>query len=167
MAELENTTEEEIKNLKKALQGFEDTDTLYMNEELKELRHYVTYAHTRLEESLGYLITKSILAPLGSAKIPVDTFQRTFASGTSVVAEIDFSRKADLARNLDQIDDSLYGHLRGVNSARVIFSHPSKYQNKIRELGSNKNECKKVLQLSVDTMKEMDKVFEKFAPNNG
>ncbi len=55
------TQEEEINQLKQALQTAEDVDPLFMDSDLKELRHFVFFTHARMEESVGLMLTKDNL----------------------------------------------------------------------------------------------------------
>lgn len=156
--ELEN----EIQTIKGTLQNYEDTDPAYMNEEMKELRHYTLYTHLRMEESLGHLLVRSQLTPLGSATVPKETYQQVFASGTTIAIEIDFARKVELAKTCGQIDGTVGSMMYQVNNLRKWFSHPSKFQGKLDELRHDRGAYKVALEQLAGAHREMNNIFSKF-----
>lgn len=165
MNDTQDKLEGEIQSLKDTLQNYEDTDPAYMNKEMKELRHFTLYTHLRMEESLGYLLVKNQLAPLGSTSVPRETYQQVFASGTTIAIEIDFARKVELAQSCGQIDGAIGNMMYQVNNLRKWFSHPSKYYGKLAELRDDRSKYKIALEQLVNTHKEMNKVFEKYLPD--
>lgn len=165
MNNTEDKLEGEIQSLKDTLQNYEDTDPAYMNVEMKELRHFTLYTHLRMEESLGYLLVKNQLTPLGSASVPRETYQQVFASGTTIAIEIDFARKVELAQSCGQIDRAIGNMMYQVNNLRKWFSHPSKYYEKLAELKDDRSKYKTALEQLVDAHKEMNKIFEKYLPD--
>ena len=163
----EKNLEEEIQALKDALQNHEDTDPTYMNEEMKELRHYVMYTHLRMEESLGHLITRNILTPfLPSDNTFNEEHRRAFTTGTASVIHIDYYRKVEVAHSSNLIDSHVRTLMEQVNNLRKYFSHPSEYYSKLAELRDNRTKYKEALIQLVEAHKEMNKIFVKFLPAN-
>lgn len=158
----EEQIEEQIRSLKEALQDYEDTDPAYMNEEMKELRHFVMYTHLRMEESLGHLLVRNQLAPLGAMNPPKEIYQAAFSSGTSIAIEVDFARKVNLAQSYDQIDSKVGSMMFQVNELRKYFSHPSKFQGKLGELSRDKNKYKEALEQLADAHRAMNEIFQQF-----
>ena len=161
MKQNKGVLENEIQTLAKTLQNHEDIDPAYMNDEMKKLRHYTLYTHSRMEESLGHLLIKNQLAPLGSVSIPQETYQQVFASGTTIAIEIDFARKVELARSCGQIDKVVSNALHEVNTLRKWFSHPSKYYEKLTELVRDRSNYKSKMELLVNAHSRMNDIFEK------
>lgn len=156
----------EIQTIKAKLQNYEDTDPAYMNEKMKELRHFTLYTHLRMEESLGYLLIRNQLEPLGSATIPKETYQQAFASGTTIAMEIDFARKVELAKSCGQIDKSVGSALYQVNDLRKWFSHPAKYYKILSEFRDEQSKYKNALGQLVQAHEKMNEVFKKYLPEN-
>lgn len=162
---LDQKLEKEIQNLKDQLQNSEDTDPAYMNEEMKELRHYVMYTHLRLEESLGSLITRNILDRfLPPDNVFTEDHQSAFRAGTASMIEVDYYRKVELAQANGQIDDRVRKLMEKVNNLRKYFSHPSKYYEKLQELKSDRGKYKEALSDLVAAHGEMNKIFLQFLP---
>lgn len=163
---IDEKVEEEIQNLKDQLQNYEDTDPAYMSEEMKELRHYVMYTHLRMEESLGSLITRSILEPfLPQDNVFTEKHQSAFRAGTASMIEVDYYRKVQLAQASGQINNQVQTLMARVNNLRMYFSHPSKYYDKLQELKSDRGKYKEALEDLIAAHREMNKIFSQFLPN--
>lgn len=160
----EQKVEEEIKILKGTLQSFEDTDPLYMGEEMQDLRHRTMYTHSRMEESLGHLIIKNQLEPLGAASVPQEVRQAVFSSGTTIAVDIPFYRKVEMAEEAGQINSSVAKEMHKVNNLRKWFSHPSKFQGKLTELKNDRSEYKNALEQLAGAHKSMNQVFGECLP---
>lgn len=163
----QNNLEKEIQQLKDILQNYEDTDPAYMNEEMKELRHYVLYTHLRMEESLGHLITRHTLTPF----LPADNnfseqHQAAFRAGTASMIDVDYYRKVEQAQSIGEIDSNTRTLMEQVNNLRKYFSHPSKYWQKLQELKSDRNKYKEALQQLADAHKKMNEIFTRFLPQS-
>jgi hypothetical protein len=158
----ENQLEEKISELKETLQNYEDTDPAYMNEEIKELRHFTMYTHLRMEESLGHLLVRSQLASLAPFNLPKEAYQAAFSSGTTIAIEVDYARKVNLAQSYNQIDSKVGSLMYQVNELRKYFSHPSKYYAKLAELRDNRDRYKEAMEQLVNAHKAMNEIFQQF-----
>lgn len=158
----EDQLEEQISSLKEMLQNYEDTDPAYMNQEMKELRHFVMYTHLRMEESLGHLLVRNQLAPLSAMNPPKEIYQAAFSSGTSIAIEVDFARKVNLAQSYNQIDSQVGSMMFQVNELRKYFSHPSKYPGKLAELRGSRDKYKEALEQLANAHRAMNKTFQQF-----
>jgi len=166
MDKAEKKLEEDIQALKNTLQNHEDTDPAYMNEEMKELRHYVMYTHLRMEESLGHLITRNILSPfLPTDNVFSEEHREAFTAGTASVIHIDYYRKVEEAHSSNLIDSRVRSLMLQVNNLRKYFSHSSEYYSELTELRDNRTKYKEALEQLVEAHKEMNKIFEKFLPS--
>lgn len=162
---IDEKLEEEILSLKNQLQYAEDVDPAYMDKEMKELRHYVMYTHLRMEESLGSLITRSILSPfLPKDNVFTEEHQSAFRAGTATMIEVDYYRKVQLAQTSGQIDDRVQKLMTKVNNLRLYFSHPSKYYEKLQELKLDREKYKEALSDLVTAHQEMNNISAKFLP---
>lgn len=161
MSDSQTKLETEIQTLKDVLQTYEDTDPAYMSKEMKELHHFTSFTHMRMEESLGSLVIKNMLTPV-SESVSQKTYQQVLFSGTSIAVEIDFARKVDLAKTCGEIDADLGGLMHKVNDLRKWFSHPSKFNGKLDELKRDRGSYKNALSQLVNAHKRMNKIFEKY-----
>src|SRR5258708_2425658 len=123
------TQEEEIKQLKRNLQTAEDVDPLFMDLELKELRHFVIFTHARMEESVGLMITKDNLKDQIPQYPPHTPEQQSMihAGTVSLIDKKSYAEKVQDAstRSTPLLDESTRLALEKVNLLRNAFGHPS------------------------------------------
>lgn len=158
-------TDEEINKLKMYLQNLEDTDPAYMNSDMKELNHFVTFTHMRMEESLGHLLIRNQLQSLNGMPMPIESYRTPFATGTSIAIEVDFYRKVELATENTLINTNVQNRMHKVNNLRKWFSHPSKYYGKLDELKTDRAVYKKALDNLVKAHDEMNDIFRALPSN--
>ncbi|GEM_PF-3757551 len=162
----DQTLEKEIKELKNSLQGGEDTSPNYMGDQMQKLDHYISFTHTTLEESLGNLITRSILESLIGPRVPhammtplLPEQQAAFSMGTATVAEIPYYPKVKMAYERKLIDGDMQSSMNTVNQYRNWFSHPSSYRKDLNKLKTDGKAYKKVLQDLQTAHNRINKVF--------
>jgi hypothetical protein len=121
--------EEKIKQLKHTLQTAEDVDPLFMDPELKELRHLVLFTHARMEESVGLMLTKDNLKDQIPQYPPYAPEQQSMIySGTvSLIEKKYYADKVQDAwtRPASLLDDPTKLALDKVNDLRNAFGHLS------------------------------------------
>lgn len=165
MSDVDKKIEEEIKELKRTLQNDEDASPAYMGDQMQKLDHYISFTHTTLEESLGNLITGSILEPLIGPRVlhPMTPYkleiQATFSMGTATVAEIPYHPKVKMAYERKLIDGDMQSSLNIVNQYRNWFSHPSSYRKELDKLKTDRVAYKKVLQDLQTAYVRLNKIF--------
>ena len=160
----EERIEREISSLNRTIDNWEDTDFIFLQPELRELRHRIMYVHTRLEASVGLLLWKWITEP-GKGNVQRDIRVQMGSRFDAVVSETDFARKVSLAQELNLISGKMMSQLFAVNNLRLIFSHPKSHETEIRELLDRKEYLKALINLKAayDGMNEIFTAFERAA----
>ena len=123
--------DKEISEINEIIDNWEDTDSIYMEEHIRELRHRIMYVHTRLESAVGVLIGVYVLAPAYDT-FSEETSQLIMTRFDNVISETDFARKVNLAEEFNLIPGTLKDKLFKVNSLRLIFSHPKSHEAEIK-----------------------------------
>ncbi len=139
--------EEQIQELLNKLQNWEDIDPLYTDEETKEIRHKIFHVHARTEVSLEIILANHLLSSINNTSISDEErleFRQRF---TQLAASTDFAKKVKSVQESDLLESALIGKMYKLNDLRVIFSHPSAYQDKIREYRNNPAKELETLQL--------------------
>lgn len=149
--------EKQIANLKARIQISEDTDTAYLVDELKELRHYVLYVHLRLESSIEILLATKLMSPIDKGSDLAERALWLYHMNT-LFKEIDFARKAKVAFKLKAISKNLKSKAFQVNDIRKWFAHPKEYHNEIQELRDEQKYVNALKKL-VGALEELDKLF--------
>lgn len=152
--------EEEIEKLKEELQTQEDThNDAYLDEELKQLRHYIMFAHFSLERSLELILgvyVKGEYQPssaLDSAKF--------YFRMSPILDRMEFWNKLEACEEAGLISGALKSLVATVNNHRKYFSHPASHSDKIREY----SEREKYRQTLSDLKKALDAMNEHFSKN--
>lgn len=131
------STEEQIQKLLEKLQNWEDIDPLYTDEETKEVRHKVLHVHARTEVSLEIILANHLLNSVDNATISDRDRLKFMQIFTQIVANTDFSKKVKSVQETGVLAPELIKKIYSLNELRVIFSHPSAYQDRIREYRNN------------------------------
>lgn len=152
---------QKIKELKQKLQNAEDTDPLYLGDELQYLRHQVLFVHARLEISLDLLIGYGVIRYINHKMTSLER-QATFRQMQKLFRELGFVQKLRVAKKLYQFRNhpELSKLLERVNKVRNQFSHISSNQDEIKQLTDKRNQVE-VLEILVAAMDEMNKLFTK------
>lgn len=160
--------DKEISEINEIIDNWEDTDFIYMERHIRDLRHRIMYVHTRLESTVGILIGVYILAPVKNT-ISKEIKQLIMTRFDKVVSETDFARKVTLAEELNLIPGSVKNNLFKVNHLRLIFSHPKSHEAEIKEFLIDKNylEALKILRDSYDEMSKLISELIKKASDRG
>lgn len=151
-----------IEELKKRLEDLEDTDPLYMGEELQYLRHKVLFVHARLEASLDYLIIKGLTNHLAYKTTELEN-RFTFRKMQTILGEIGFAKKIELAKKLHQLKSPVIEMVKAVNLVRNKLSHITNHQDEINEF-KKPEKYLEVMELLVKTMDSMNDLFRQFLP---
>ena len=155
-----------LKELKQRLQIAEDTDPLYLADELKYLRHQAFFVHSRLEISLDLLIERGINRSIAH-KITLLEKRYTFRQLQKLLRELGFIQKIRVAKKLYQFREyqKLPKLLEEVNRIRNQFSHIAQNQDEVRLLTDKQNQVK-VLETLVEAMNEINRLFSGFMSGN-
>lgn len=153
--------EDKISALLEKLQDYEDTDPAYMNEEMKELRHFVLYTHVRVEESLGSLITLKQIDPILKYNLPAKDVMSAMVGGTLTLIEVDYYRKLEICSRWKILTPKERQLMEKVNNLRKYFSHASKFYNKLDELKTNRDKYIEALEDLVGALDITNKIFSK------
>jgi hypothetical protein len=135
--------EKEIAKLLDELQTYEDIDPAYLPEELKELRHKIMQVHLRLEASLDQLMASYSLNTIEEFMVTLKKYDKSRLQATRQSMQIifdamDFSRKVKVAKQMKKINNNVEDHLYKVNNLRLVFSHPTAYQDLIMQYKDRK-----------------------------
>lgn len=147
-----SSQEEEIERLKHTLQTSEDIDPLFMDPELKELRHYILFTHARMEESVGLAITRDNLKDKIPAHPPYTPEQQSmiYAGTVSLIEHKSYADKVQDAstRFIPLVDEQTKITLDRVNVLRNAFGHPSipKFRDILTELKNDRSKYKEALE---------------------
>lgn len=133
--------QKEIDRIKTKLSYSEDTDTKYMTESVRELRHCVMYVHSAIESALDVRIGQYLLKDIKTTKDETHAFHWILHTLTD---EVDFYKKVKVLQSWNFIPD-LHSQLMAVNNYRIKFSHPSSYQDELRSYRDEKEELKILL----------------------
>ncbi len=156
-----------LRELKQRLQNAEDTDPLYLVDELQYLRHQAFFIHARLEISLDLLIERGINRSVAH-KITLLEKRYTFRQLQKLLRELGFIQKIRVAKKLYQFHNypKLPKLLEGVNIIRNQFSHIAHNQDEVRLLADKQNQVK-VLETLVEAMDGMNRLFSDFESQKG
>lgn len=128
----ERRIEEEISELNEIIDYWENTNPIYMERQIRELRHRVMFVHTRLEASVGLLLGKYVIAPAKDT-LEKTTKQIMMTHFDNIVSETDFARKVAKAKEFGLISGTLLKKLHQVNRLRLIFSYPKSHDAETKE----------------------------------
>lgn len=154
--------ESKIKELKERLENLEDTDPFYMGNDLQYLRHKVLFVHARLEASLDYLIIKGLTNHLVHKTTDLEN-RFTFRKMQTILGEISFAKKIEIAKKLHQLKSPLVGMVRAVNTVRNKLSRITSHQDEVNEFKKSERYVE-VMELLVGTMDGMNELFSRFLP---
>jgi hypothetical protein len=161
---MDSMIEEEIKQLKESLQTAEDVDPLFMDPELKELRHFVLFTHARIEESIGLMLTRDNLKDQLPQYPPYTSEQqsRIYAGTVSLIENKTYADKIHAAGNrpIPLIDETTKHILDKVNLLRNAFAHPSipKFRDILIGLNEDRVRYKEALKNLIDAHKLMNAI---------
>lgn len=153
--------EEEIKQLKQTLQTAEDGDPLFMDSELKELRHLVFFTHARMEASVGLMLTKDDLKDQIPQYSPYTPEQQSMmhAGTVSLIEKRYYDKVQDArARSTPLFDEPTKLSLDEVNRLRNAFGHPSipKFRDILIGLKNDRAKYKEALEELVEAHNQMN-----------
>lgn len=155
------TQQEEIEQLKQALQTAEDVDPAFMDEEMKELRHFTLFTHLRTDEAMGLMLTRESLKETIPPYPPFTPEQQStiYAETVTIIEGKYFNKAKDVsAKNLWEPDDE--AAMLKVNALRNAFGHPSlpKYHARLIELKTNREKYKEALEELVEAHNRMNAI---------
>jgi len=155
------TIQNQIKEIKEKLQNREDGDPAYLDDDLKELRHWVMYTHLRVEQTLqiilGHNIFKLDLKEKNLVKI-VENFRKLMP----IFDNMEFYSKVKAIQKLNLLPKEMIPLILKINDYRKYFSHPATYGETINEY---KDEQKK-LQILRDLLSALEQLDEYILKNN-
>lgn len=153
--------DKDIQKLLNKLQNWEDIDPLYTDEATKEVRHKIFHVHARTEISLEILLANHLLVSVDNKSVSNEErlkFRRRF---TQMFANIDFAKKVKAVQDANLLEGRLIGKIYKVNELRLVFSHPSAYQDKIREYRGNPEKELATLRILQEVYEGLNEVFAK------
>lgn len=150
--------EDEISKLKNSLQNLEDVDDGYLDDEIKELRHFIMFVHFRVERSLEVLLVRHVLGISGRF---TEEQQEVSRRMTGLFDRMEFWPKVDACASLGLIDSNVRGLIDRVNVHRKFFSHPASYQEKIMEY-KERATYRDTLKELTDTMNKLNNLFAEY-----
>jgi len=167
-ASSKNNVEDEITKIKKELEGVEKNDYEFRqwSEELKQLRHFVIYTHSVIENILISIIANKVINPVyipatdtsEESKDSLTDYIVSTNAMTFVLDEMEFSNKLRAIEKLkiftDKKGKKLLEKLKSINRIRNMFSHPTAYVNEINAY-SNRAEYLSLLNLLRNTLDEL------------
>ncbi len=129
--------EEEINKLKTQISRWEDTDPLYVDDEIKTLRHMVGYVHAVAERELYRLICNYLL-DWDKKKQDVAETALFYFKISPILDRFTFANRVDFCTSNKIIDKQLSEQLKSVNKIRNTFSHPTNYKMNISQFRERK-----------------------------
>ncbi|MEK7571765.1 MAG: hypothetical protein AAB553_05830 [Patescibacteria group bacterium] len=155
------TQEEEIKQFKHTLQTAEDVDPAFMDDEMKELRHFTLFTHLRTDEAMGLMLTRENLKETIPPYPPFTQEQQSmiYAGTVSVIEDKYFNKAKDVsANNLWEHDDEVA--MLKVNALRNAFGHPSipKFRDVLIGLKNDRAKYKEALEVLIDAHNRMNAI---------
>lgn len=153
--------EEEIQDLLGKLQTWEDIDPLYTHEETKEIRHKIFHIHARTEISLEILLANHLLYAVDNKSVSKEERQKFYHRFTKIIANTDFYKKIVSVESESLLEGKLIGKIKELNRLRVVFAHPSAYQDEIREYAHDLTKQLKTLKLLESVYEGLNSVFAK------
>lgn len=151
--------EKQIQELHAKLQSWEDIDPLYTDDRTKELRHKIFHVHARTEKSLEILLGNYLLSSVDNKLVLKGEKLNFYRRFTQILANTDFSKKVTSVQAANLLDSKLIGKIHKLNTLRVMFSHPSAYEDDIRTYSQNLTKELKVLELLVSVYEGLSEVF--------
>lgn len=151
--------ENEIQELERVLQDMEDTSPDYLDPSLKDIRHFVIFVHSRLEQSLQLLIGQDLIWWDQDKENRKESIQ-FFANLWQIFEKMEFWGKIKICQERNLIQGALIGNLEKINKYRIVFSHPAAYHEEIQKY-KDRGVCLQILKDLVSVIEEMDKIFAK------
>lgn len=154
--------DQKIGELKQQLQNAEDTDPLYLGNELQYLRHQIFFVHARIEISIDLLIGRGVIRYIAH-KMTLLERRATYRQMQKLFRELGFIQKLRVAKRLYQFRDypKIPNLIEKVNRLRNQFSHIAYNQDEVNQLTDKQNQID-VLETLVAALDGMNKIFSKF-----
>jgi hypothetical protein len=153
-----NDTQRKINEFKRKLSLQEDGDFQYMDEDVRELRHYVMYIHGALESAMDTRIGQYLIKDIPSTKINNEERYGFHWKLKFLLDEMDFSKKVKVLEKYEFLTKELISKLWAVNQIRVYFSHPSSHLRKLKTY-EDEVEYLKVLDTLDEAMTAMNELI--------
>lgn len=153
--------EKQIDDLLNKLQNWEDIDPLYLGEETRDIRHKILHVFARTEISLEILLANHLLETVDNKYVSNDeriSFKRRF---TIIIAYTDFSKKLKSVQEASLLNKDIVGKIYKLNDLRIVFTHPSAYQDEIRKYSDNTSKKLEALQILEAVYEGLNEVFAK------
>lgn len=154
----EQQIEQEIEDVNRTIDGWEDIDPLFMHKPIRDLRHRVMFVHARLETSLGILLGRYVMKPAKKI-IPKETSQIMMTKFHWIISDMEFARKVNVAEDFGLISGPVKSNLFAVNNLRLAFSHLVSHETELLEFLDNNNYLKALKKL-VKAYEVMNDIFK-------
>lgn len=156
-----STIQVQIDQIKEKLQNREDTDPAYLQEDLKDLRHWVMYTHLRVEQTLQIILGHNLFRLDFKEKNLVKIVEN-FRKLMPIFDNMEFYPKVKAIQKLSLLPENMISLILRVNDYRKYFSHPATYGEIINEY---KDEQKQ-LQILKDLQSVLEQLDEYIIKNN-
>lgn len=138
--------EKQIAIGKKLLRSYEkgDYEERKWDKDLKELRHFAIYIHSTIENYMMFVISKHLFPKFKpkdkNQEAEILTEEIVFNNKvTFFLDEMEFFNKTKVLEKFKLLPGNVLSQIRGVNTIRVRFSHPSAYMQDLLKYKDRKS----------------------------